>query len=484
MESRVYFYDVYVSADKCCLPAPLHVFQGFIQNSVCSPNAIIPKTETDKKSWQTLISSLRVLPVIWPTLLGFALSQLLCGHLPLRSTRRFLLEFLLIATPTVCSTTVVTDYNELYCLLVGALIAILIWRWDIWKKAKDPICLEIGSRPVVFTLMRANAYFCTASAILAIDFNAFPSAYFKSQAFGASVMDLGIGMFVVTMGIVSQRARHLGDVKRLPKVVAPLLVLGLARTVIITLIDYHQDEREYGKHLNAFFTLGLTKLFGSLCSLLAREDRQLLPLSLVILALHELLLQLGLSEFVMSSDVDRIGLWHANREGLSSLPGCVALYLLSIYCAKWYTSRTKLSRAQFWVKLRHMLLSASMGWLLVICCNCLFGIARVTFNAGYVLWLFSVTTTTMMLYAFLFEFLLLAPRAEDRGPNPLPAFVEAINMNGLTHFMLSNFLTGFVNMALKPRDRSLAESVAILMLYLLTSTGAVYVLFRKSVRIA
>lgn len=221
--------------------------------------------------------------MVMPVLLGFTLSQLLCQHLSLNSTRRFFMEFLLIAVPSVCNMSLATEYNCLYTALVTAYMVFLLWRSGVltrYPAEKTDYIYKVGRRPIVFTLIRATAYVGTGAAILAIDFKQFLVNNGKSRDFGATIMDVGIGLFVITMGLVSQRARHVNDLKKLPKGVLPLLILGLARTVVITMIDYHQDEREYGKHLNAFFTLGFTKLFGSLCTLLAPSDKHLLPLSL------------------------------------------------------------------------------------------------------------------------------------------------------------------------------------------------------------
>ncbi|XP_016986312.1 phosphatidylinositol-glycan biosynthesis class W protein [Drosophila rhopaloa] len=445
--------------------------------------------ELDLHSWRSVKESLDSFLVTIPTVLGFILSRLLCGHLPLKSTRRFLLEFLLIGLPTVILVTVGSAYTYTYSLVVSIAIVGYIYG----NVAPNPLNhkYEIGKRPIVFTLLRATAYSGTCAAILAVDFPSYPTDYRKSRSFGASAMDMGIGLFVVTMGLVSHRTRNSADLRKLPRSVVPLLVLGLARTIVITAIDYHQDESEYGKHLNAFFTLGLTKLMGSLYSLLVNSDKQLLGLSLGLLFLNELVLQSGLGEFVMSS-APHEGFLSANREGLSSLHGCVALYLLSIYFARWYTSQDTLSYQQFTRKLRVILLVAIHCWIMVFISAYLTGIARVTFNFGYVIWIVAVCLSLVLIFAYFFELKLVksglknkksAGDSEQTSPS-LPSFVESLNINGLTHFMLSNFLTGMVNMTLDPGHRNNMESVAILCIYMFFCAGVVFIMMRKSVRIA
>lgn len=249
-------------------------------NPVITPNANESGVEgLDLKSWRSVTESVDSFLAILPTILGFILSRLLCGHLPQLSTQRFLLEFLLIGFPTVILMTVGSAYCYTYSLVVS--ISLLGYLYGNGGRDDSPKAkYKIGKRPIVFTLLRATAYSGTCAAILAVDFPFYPTDYRKSRTFGASAMDMGIGLFVVTMGLVSHRARNLADLRKLPRSVVPLLVLGLARTIVITVIDYHQDESEYGKHLNAFFILGLTKLMGSFYSLLVKSDGQLLGLAL------------------------------------------------------------------------------------------------------------------------------------------------------------------------------------------------------------
>ncbi|KAH8250683.1 hypothetical protein KR038_002128 [Drosophila bunnanda] len=455
------------------------------------PNPLITgdsdESGVDLKSWRSVTESVESFLAIWPTLLGFILSRLLCGHLPQHSALRFLMEFLFIGLPSVVLITVGSDYSIHYSLVVA--IVILIYLYAHAEGDSSPkVKFEIGKRPIVFTLLRATAYNGTCAAILAVDFDSYPPKYRKSRQFGAAAMDMGIGLFVVTMGLVSNRVKSFADLRRLPRSVVPLLVLGLARTIVITAIDYHQDKAEYGKHLNAFFILGLTKLMGSFYSLLVNSDEQLLALALGLVFLHELVLQLGLSEFVMSS-TPHIGFLNANREGLSSLHGCVALYLLSIYLSKWYTAQDHLSYKQLTSKLKKMLVAAVLCWLLAFGSAFLTGIARVTFSFGYVIWIFAICLSLIVIYAFFFEFkqignLKMIGDGDKVNSQSLPTFVESLNMNGLTHFMLSNFLTGLVNLFLNPGNRNDIESVVILSVYMFVCAGVVFIMLKKRIRLA
>ncbi|XP_017154659.2 uncharacterized protein At4g17910 isoform X2 [Drosophila miranda] len=490
-----YFYDACNTSTKCYLSAPLHIFQIYLGQDTC--RALGPMEQylsvdqegsvLNKKSWNSIIESVDSLITTLPVMMGFVLSRMLCGHLPRLSTRRFLLEYMLVVIPTVIVFTVGSDFLHMYSIVYFlALVWYLRPRRELGLRNTK---YEVGKRPLVFTLLRAICNCGTSFAILMVDFPVSPVRFRKSRTFGAAAMDMGIGIFVVTMGLVSHRARNLTDLKKLPRAVVPLLLLGLARTTVISMINYNHDVHEYGIHMNAFFILGLTKLFGSLCSLLASSDLQILGLAMGILSMHELVLQLGLCDYVMSDTVPRLGFLSSNREGLSSLPGCVALYLFSIYFGKWYTSQDHLTYTQLCSKLKRILLIAVVLWVMVILSAFLSGIARVTFNFGYVIWILFISVVIILICAFFFELAFVQTRptfgdCHKETANSLPTFVESLNMNGLSYFLLSNFFTGMVNIFFDPNNRSNSESVFILLAYVLICSMMVFIMHKKRIRIA
>lgn len=56
------------------------------------------------------------------------------------------------------------------------------------------------------THFRSNAYIATAVLILAIDFPICPRRFAKTENFGSGLMDIGVGSFVFSNGIVSPQA--------------------------------------------------------------------------------------------------------------------------------------------------------------------------------------------------------------------------------------------------------------------------------------
>lgn len=200
----------------------------------------------------------------------------------------------------------------------------------------------------------------------------------------------------------------------------------------------------------------------------------------------------------------------SNREGICSLPGFVAIYILSMYIGHWLQTHATLKYNEFMRKLKILTLTSITVWILVILSIFTVGIARVTCNFGYSVWILAIAITMTTLYFFVFDFVLLTlwPEVssstvevigdvEESFQKPavvqqknetkislLPSLVEAINRNGLTFFLLANILTGGVNIFLNPEDRSNFESVLILSGYMLIATGFVYTLLRFNLRIA
>ena len=124
-------------------------------------------------------------------------------------------------------------------------------------------------------------------SILAVDFPLFPRRFAKTETFGKSLMDVGVGAIVISMGLVHGKllGKPLSFGSMIGKAVrgsVPLLLIGSLRFWTVKASDYQvvldiQQIRcsilsdvseqvptaEYGLHWNFFWTLGLLPLCGA-----------------------------------------------------------------------------------------------------------------------------------------------------------------------------------------------------------------------------
>jgi phosphatidylinositol glycan class W len=153
-------------------------------------------------------------------------------------------------------------------------------------------------------------------------------------------MDIGVGSFVFSMGIVSAlpllrspsqrfqplRAQLLRDIRRS----VPLFLLGFIRVIMVKGVEYPEHISEYGVHWNFFITLALMPFFGTLCRPLARVARYSV-LGLALSCSHQALLSFTeLGSWTTSNTVARKSLLSQNKEGIVSFPGYLALFFLGM----------------------------------------------------------------------------------------------------------------------------------------------------------
>ena len=156
-------------------------------------------------------------------------------------------------------------------------------------------------------------------------------------------MDLGVGSFVFSLGIVSAgplmpsltsprnrfRASRTLFLKNLKKAL-PLFALGLVRVVMVKGVDYPEHVTEYGVHWNFFLTLAVLPVLGGLVRPLTRLARYSV-IALWIGGIYQVILwRTDLQAWVLSDPPKRHGLIEANKEGLASLVGYLAIFVIGI----------------------------------------------------------------------------------------------------------------------------------------------------------
>lgn len=188
------------------------------------------------------------------------------------------------------------------------------------------------------TNYRGGMILITCIAILAVDFRIFPRRFAKVETWGTSLMDLGVGSFVFSAGVVSAkpvcRELHGKTPQRLGERFrgaffhsVPLLVLGFIRLYSVKGLDYAEHVTEYGVHWNFFFTLAFLGPFATIIQSMYSIIPSFAILALILSISYESILRYtSLTAFVLTAP--RVDLLSQNREGIFSLFGYVAIFLL------------------------------------------------------------------------------------------------------------------------------------------------------------
>lgn len=222
----------------------------------------------------------------------------------------YAVEFVALIAPCVLFVTVLSDYVFYYDFLAVSL-AFVVNHWT--APPSDSSFLEherkfidnlVSKRKHFVSIFKASVMFLTCIAILAVDFKAFPRRFAKTENFGTSVMDLGVGCSVFAMGLTSALSKYsptTHDEASVPRKARPLfswtiaivVAIGFIRMVVTKGIEYQQHVTEYGVHWNFFFTIASVTLISHivqrLCSVVPEMAAwpSLVGLGLVIASIYQ-----------------------------------------------------------------------------------------------------------------------------------------------------------------------------------------------------
>ncbi|PYH95428.1 GPI-anchored wall transfer protein 1 [Aspergillus ellipticus CBS 707.79] len=364
------------------------------------------------------------------------------------------------------------------------------------------------------TTYRAAMMIITCVAILAVDFPAFPRRFAKAENWGTSLMDLGVGSFVFSGGVVSARSvlkgRKIGATKAplWQRLVAstrhsvPLLVLGLIRLYSVKGLDYAEHVTEYGVHWNFFFTLGLLPPFVELFDALAAFIPSYEALSLVVAVLYQVALEsTDLKSYIMVSPRGP-DLLSRNREGVFSFLGYFAIFLAGratgIRVIPRGTSPSKTPQqarkgvlvtlgvqALSWTAIFVLNSTYAMGWGANI------PVSRRLANMPYVVWVSAFNNAQLFLFCLL-ETIFFPSVHRTTGKDgeaerislATSRIMAAFNKGGLAIFLIANLLTGAVNLSVPTLDVNMAQAMAILIGYAGVLTGVALGLDRANIKLA
>ena len=411
----------------------------------------------------------------------------------------------------VCAFLLATTLYANSPLLLSALLlapAVLLYAFppDVPRKkprlaprpqAYEPLDI-LPSKPFI-TTYRGCMLVATVIAILAVDFRLFPRRFAKVETWGTSLMDMGVGSFVFSAGIVAARPvyreRAEGRGKSLSIRMAyamrhslPLFVLGFMRLLSVKGLDYAEHVTEYGVHWNFFFTLALLPPFVALFQSALRIIPSYAALAIGLGAAYQAALEMtSLKAFILTAP--RSGLVSNNREGVFSFIGYLAIFLAGQDLGMFVLPRNITKSGSGAGVQRNTLLMTIAVWtgvwtaLYVAATHCKYGlgldVSRRMANLPYILWVAAFNSAQLFAFCLIDTIYFPASYNANDKKTEKEAYEEATskvlrayNRNGLAIFLLANVFTGLVNLTVKTLDAGPIFSMAILVSYAATVTGA------------
>ena len=349
-------------------------------------------------------------------------------------------------------------------------------------------------RPFI-TTYRGAMIVVTCLAILAVDFRIFPRRFAKVETWGTSLMDVGVGSFVFSAGLVSARpilqAQHKGmtsslgsQLKSAFRASLPLLALGFIRLYSVKGLDYAEHVTEYGVHWNFFFTLALLPPFVALPQSLSAVVPYTGLMSLLVSGLYQTSLETTrLKAYILTAP--RTDMLSQNREGVFSFWGYLAIFLagqalgfdvLPRRVRQFPATETNMQQRKrllirltlwsiAWGSLFYLMTSYKIGFA--------FQVSRRLANQPYVLWVSAFNCAQITIFClvetacFPGVYMTVADRILERREceKATSRILKAYNRNGLAVFLLANLLTGLVNLTLDTLSMSQIEAMAVLASY-------------------
>ncbi|KIP02797.1 hypothetical protein PHLGIDRAFT_111619 [Phlebiopsis gigantea 11061_1 CR5-6] len=485
------------------------------------------------------------------SLMSIALHSALRTRLPSQKNLNFAIDFVLLAVPMLLSVTTfaMSPGYLLVLLMLPTLVLLLLPAREAGTPLPSmhasgnaqPKANSVIPPLAALTTYRAYMLLFTSICILAVDFPVFPRALAKCESFGASLMDIGVGSFVFSQGIVSAiplikdraylRAAPLTKILAVTQKCLPVIALGLLRTLSVKGTEYPEHETEYGTHWNFFITIGMVPIL----QVMLHPFMIYLPVSLlgvIVAVAHQISLSsMGLMDYVLHAP--RTSLVSANKEGLVSVTGYLALHLLGLSTgtillpsSPSYFRRmqhelrdddtpSKRSRGRIQDRRENdktateLFAYAVLWWAALGAVRLLGvgqGISRRVVNMPYILWVAAFNTSFLLGYLLLDLVFFSSPlsrsvysptsklkvqpdpvllgygRRDGRGSDGTPgapALLEAINRNGLVFFLLANVATGLINMTVSTMFMPDWWAMAILFCYTLAVCFAAWATRRR-----
>lgn len=429
--------------------------------------------------------------------------------LPLPLISHLLLDFSALVLPLVLSCTILSSIlHHVIISLVFAVVCTVLYFSYKTKHPQNSISsflqshIEFKQVPFV-TIFRVFVNVKTAISILAVDFAVFPRRYAKTETYGTGVMDFGVGAYVFANALVCPEARgknfsgsRLNHVKKQILSVWPLVVLGMGRLVSLKMTGYHEHVTEYGVHWNFFFTLAIVRVVVSLL-LAVLPARYSWFYAVLISGLYQFVLETSeLKDFILyNNDRDKDFL-HANKEGIFSVVGYVAIYLAGVQVGLYIMKPRSLVQQWFKVLLNLLIACFVLFVALWVCQALSEPVSRCMANLPFCIW--SAAQSLLFLSCIGIADMVLLFSKRSSGCHFVPSswnlckkqsdtekktaemeglcLVQAVSRNQLLFFLLANVMTGLTNSVVDTLSCSNLFSVSVLLSYMFLNCFVIYLL--------
>ena len=130
-----------------------------------------------------------------------------------------LTEFLFIVLPLELVVTVFNQHSPQILAITSVIILIMILAHlchpSMTTVMEKTELLSVPMKPAPFiSYFRGYTNLFTGLSIFAVDFVIYPAYFYKSRAYGTSLMDTGLGFYMISNAIVSKEARGIVNAKR------------------------------------------------------------------------------------------------------------------------------------------------------------------------------------------------------------------------------------------------------------------------------
>ncbi|KAI9332038.1 GWT1-domain-containing protein [Zopfochytrium polystomum] len=410
-------------------------------------------------------------------------------HLPAPSSspiQHLLIEFAILILPLLLAITYTSSTWPVITLLLvlfatGLSVPSATTDGQLGRKktpqtsSKPP---PLGFRPFSVAF-RASLQLVTIAAILAVDFRVFPRPFAKTESFGTSLMDLGVGAFMFSNGFVAGPR-----LKRMPTIEAgvqnlmkslrisvPVLIIGGLRTVLTKGVNYQEHVTEYGLHWNFFYTLGLIPVFTAFIQLVIPYVHFGVLGGVVIICYQEVLKH-GLEDFILNAPREG-SLFQLNREGVCSFLGYWSIFLIAAYIGERILgakpeSETLDTTTVHIVNLLELASIFGVVSVLFVATRYRSGIevSRRMANMSYVLWVLASMLFFLIMSVFVDFVVEFRHGLAAHRDGAIPIILSSVNKNQLAVFLLANILTGLVNLSIDTLSVSDPLAFGILTIYL------------------